>query len=145
GDARLAAGDLKGAAAALHAALERAPRRAVYALGLARVERLSGTPAAAVQRLRNAGAPAGYEDEWTRELGEALLADGKPGEAAHVLTPWVAAHATDVGAQTILGVALLDGGDAEAAAIHLEQALTLDPTQTRARAPLAAALVTSGV
>ena len=145
GDARMSTGDLKGAAAALRGALERAPGNPLYSLRLARVERLQGGASAAVQRLRKAGAPPGFEDEWTRELGEALLADGHADEATRLLGPWVEAHATDVGAQTMLGISMLGAGDADGAILHLEQALTLDPAQPRARPPLQAALATVGV
>ncbi len=145
GEARLSTGDLKGASVALREALERAPDNQLYSLYLARVERLQGQPVAAAARLQKAGAPAEFEDEWTHELGEALLADGRAAEAARLLAPWAEAHATDASARVLLGIALAESGDAPGAILHLEQTLVLRPTQQRARAPLAAALGTVAV
>lgn len=145
GEARMATGDLAGARAALEEAVRLAPTDKVYAFRLARAERLLGQPAAAALRLRQAGPPEGYETDWNLELAEAYHADGKAAEVVGVLRPFVTQNPRVAAARVLLGIALLETGDAAGAIIELETGLMHDPQATRAKRPLMVALNVEGV
>jgi tetratricopeptide (TPR) repeat protein len=160
GEALLARGDAAGARAALRSALDRdaarpgrSSRRHVT-LRLAHVERQSGDPAAALALLDELGPMSGNaaaDPAWAIELGEALIAAGRPDEAVARLTP-VATALPAAGAPAgvedreawkawevleVLGLALYRTGDTAGAVQHLERAVAARPDSQRARATLA--------
>lgn len=143
GEAHAANGDYVAARRRLEGAVARDESNALFALRLARVERADNLPGAAATRLRAAGPPAGYEDEWTFELIEALYDDDAFADVLSELTPWIASHPDSGWGNGLLGIALLELGDADQAIEHLERALQLDPDQERARRPLVDALNTA--
>lgn len=140
GEARAAKKDVKGAQTALERAVKLDPGNRLYVLKLARVERLSGQPERAIARLRGGNPPRGSEQEWTVELGEALSAGGKHSEVRQLFGSFVAKHPKNAQAQALLGIAIYELDEPEAAIQHLEEALKLDSREDRVRGPLAAAL-----
>jgi len=140
-DARTAAGDLTGAYEALTAAVGRAPENRRLSMKLARIERLMGHPQAAAARLRGAGPASGEEEEWTLELGEALLADAQYERVRELIGAFETEHPDDPHARVLLGLAMMKLGDSAGAAEELRRAIALDPQMAeRARKPLADAL-----
>jgi len=100
-----------------------------------------GHPQVAAARLRAAGPALGGTEEWTVELGEALLANGQHAKVRDLMTPLLESNPDDAGALVLLGSALMELGDVAGAAEHLRRAVELDPESTaRVRGPLAAAL-----
>ena len=93
----------------------------LYAFKLARTERLLGKPDKAA-KLLEPGAPQGYEDDWTIEYGEALLALGKPQPLLDHIGAWSDAHPDKATAQYLRGSAMLGLGDVSGAVPHLEKA-----------------------
>jgi tetratricopeptide (TPR) repeat protein len=122
GDVQAARRDLAAAAAAYQRALDRDPGGQVHALKLARTERLLGRPAEAAARLRQTGAPAAYEDDWTLEYGEALHALGDAQAVQDHLGPWLAGRPASAAGEFLLGSALHRLGDLAAARRHLARA-----------------------
>lgn len=145
GEARQRTGNIKGARAAFTSALAREPGNKRWAFRLAHLERIAGAAQKAVKRLRAAGPSPGKVDAWTMELGEALLASHRYDKLRRLLGPWVVTKPELAQARALLGLALYNTGKRDAAVVHLQAALRLDPKQSRVRAPLSAALVQRGV
>lgn len=136
GEALSYQGKQKNALAALERAVELAPESALYGFKLARVERRAGRHAVAAARLRARGAPPGFEDDWTLELGEALLSLDKPQEVRELLAPFLVEKPKHAGGNALLGIALLSLDDMSGAIEHLEVARAEAPTLERVRLPL---------
>ena len=77
GDVRGAQNNWKEAEAAYSRVVENNPNDATSSLKLARAERMQAKFAAAAERLRAAGPPKNYEDDWTLEYGETLYEEGR--------------------------------------------------------------------
>lgn len=137
GDVQAARKNLAAAESSYARALEVAPDDKVYAFKLGRAERLLGKVEEAAARLAKTGAPRYFEDDWTIEYGEALLAlDRHEALRAHI-APWAEAHPEHAQGQFFLGVAAYELGDPLVAVRHLELARADEP---RARPPLIDAL-----
>ena len=122
GDVRTAQRNWKEAEAAFTRALEADQADKVVAFKLGRTERLLGKHHQAAERLRASGPPRDFEDDWTLEYGEALLAlDDAAGLRDH-LAPWVKGHAGNPTGQFLYGAALHRLGDDAAAIAHLDRA-----------------------
>lgn len=145
GRARQRSGNIRGARVAFAAALAREPGNQRWSFRLAHLERISGAPQRAVKRLRRAGPSPGRVDEWTLELGEALLASRKYDELRRLLGPWVVSKPKRAQGRALLGLALYHSGNRVKAIEHLEAAAGLDAKQTRVRGPLVRALIERGV
>lgn len=121
GDVRIAQRNWKEAEVAFQRALERAPADKAIALQLGRTERLLGKHAAAAARLKAAGPPAGYEDDWTIEYGEALLALREAAPLRDHLTPWLKTHESNATGQFLFGSSLALLGDHAGAVPYLDR------------------------
>jgi tetratricopeptide (TPR) repeat protein len=121
GEVRVAQRNWKDAEVAFQRALDRAPEDKVIALQLGRTERLLGRHAAAGQRLKDAGAPAGYEDDWTIEYGEVLLALREAAPLRDHLGPWIKGHESHATGQFLYGSSLAMLGDHAGAVPHLDR------------------------
>src|SRR5213075_184702 len=91
--------------------VEKAPSEPVFALELARAERHLGKTAAAADRLKAAGPPKEYEDDWTIEYGETLLALHRATDLKELITPFVGSHEKNAKGELLLGSALYILGD----------------------------------
>ncbi len=145
GAARHAVGNIAGARLAFRGAVARSPKNKRWSFRLAHLERISGSPARAAARLRAVGPMRGKVDEWTMELGEALLASAKYAELRQLLSPWVATKPKMAQARALLGLALFHAGKKSASVPHLEAALRIDTRQGRVRKPLVTSLVEAAV
>ncbi len=119
GEARAAKGDPIGAIEALTRATSLEPGNALYAFRLARVERATGATETALQRLRTSGPPAGFEDEWTLELGLASFDSDDAAGARATLEPLVARRPELTAARATLGMALVELRELDPAIDHL--------------------------
>jgi len=137
GDVHTAKRNLGGAEAAYQKALSVDGQNKLYALKLARTERLLGKAEQAAARLRTTGAPRYFEEDWTLEYAEALYALDQPQQLEDHIKPWAEAHPQDAGGQFFLGVAMYQRGDVQTSVAHLEAAVGGEP---RARKPLIDAL-----
>ncbi len=123
GDVRIAQRNWKEAEAAYARAATKQPNDQRLALKLAHAERMLGKYAAAEARLRKAGAPQGFEEEWTIEYGEVLLAVRKPQQLRDLLAPWVATHENHAKGTLLYGSALYHLGDHAGAVPYLERSV----------------------
>ncbi|MCA9679341.1 MAG: tetratricopeptide repeat protein, partial [Myxococcales bacterium] len=123
GDVAVAKHKLAAAEKAYTRAAEAEPDDRLYAFKLARIERLRDQPAKAAARLRAAGAPPEYEDDWALELGEALYATAAWDDLAAHIGPWAGAHPERATGQFLLGVAIAGRGDVDGAVAPLELAV----------------------
>ncbi|HUS31863.1 MAG TPA: tetratricopeptide repeat protein [Kofleriaceae bacterium] len=123
GDVRAAQNNWKEAEAAYLHVVEASPSDRLFALELARAERHLGKTAAAADRLKAAGPPKDYEDDWTLEYGETLLVLRRAAALKELVAPFVAAHEKNGKAQFLLGSALYILGDHAQAVGHLDAAL----------------------
>ncbi len=141
GEAAAATGDLERARAALDEARALEPARRRWGIKLAAVLRRAGDAAGGLAELERMGAPTSAADDpaWWRELGEALIAAGTPGDAAARLAPGIAALPDDAALRAIAGEAALRAGDVDDAIAQLEAAERAGHT-ARSRAWLAYAL-----
>lgn len=89
------------------------------ALKLARAERMLQKFSAAAERLRAAGPPKNYEDDWTLEYGETLYALKQDDLLRDQLTPFVKTHDGHAQGEFLLGASLALGGDHAGAVTHL--------------------------
>lgn len=121
GEVRVAQRNWKEAEVAFQRALDRAPEDKVIALQLGRTERLLGKHAAAGQRLKAAGAPVGYEDDWTLEYGEVLLALREAAPLRDHLAPWIKGHERNATGQFLYGSSLAMLGDHAGAVPYLDR------------------------
>ncbi|KAB2910681.1 MAG: tetratricopeptide repeat protein, partial [Kofleriaceae bacterium] len=124
GDVRIAQRNWKEAEVAFQRAAEKEPGDAVIAFKLARTERMLGKPAAAAERLRAAGPPRNFEDDWTLEYGEALLALKQAQPLRDHIAPWMKTHGGNATGEFLLGTALYYLGENAAAVPHLDRALS---------------------
>jgi tetratricopeptide (TPR) repeat protein len=118
GDVRGAQNNWKEAEAAYLHVVEKDPD-ATSALKLARAERMLQKFGAAAERLRAAGPPKNYEDDWTLEYGETLYALKQDDVLREQLTPFVKTHEGHAQGEFLLGAALALGGDHANAVSHL--------------------------
>ena len=126
GEAEAARGNLAAARASLEKARTLEPGRRRFAVRLARILRLAKDPAAALAELDAVGAPAPItaDRSYWIELGEALLDAGKAAEVRVRIAPAGAAFPASVELAVVLGDAALRTGDAPAAVVELERAMT---------------------
>ncbi|HTL32328.1 MAG TPA: tetratricopeptide repeat protein [Kofleriaceae bacterium] len=127
GDVRAAQNNWKEAEAAYRIVVEKSPGDPLFALELARAERHLGKTSAAADRLKAAGPPKDYEDDWTIEYGESLLLLRRAAALKELLTPYVATHEKDPKAGYLLGSALYLLGDNSNALQHLFVAINGEP------------------
>lgn len=153
GQACLALGRVEDAVTALSRANAMAPDRPETAAALAQallVRRSPGDPAAAAAALRTAiaarQAATGREvaPQLHHNLGVALLAAGRPGEAEQSLRTALAIRPDYVSAHYQLAQALVARGKPKDARKHLTKALEEDPDHARAWYALAALDVDAG-
>lgn len=136
GDAQAASGDLGKARASLERAVTLEPDKHIYVLKLARLDRRAGEPKVAAARLSTGARPPDDDplwEPWHVELAEALLADGRAGDAVEVLAPVVDKRAGSAIAHTVLGEGLLRSGNLPGAIDHLERAIVIDSEEKRPR------------
>lgn len=119
GDVRGAQNNWKEAEAAYLHVVEGNPNDAFSSLKLARAERMQAKFAAASERLRAAGPPKNYEEDWTLEYGETLLALRQPDLLRDQLTPFVKSHEQHAQGEYLLGSALYLLGNHSDAVPHL--------------------------
>jgi tetratricopeptide (TPR) repeat protein len=122
GDVRFAQGNYKDAEAAYRHAAAKSADDPLIALKLARVERSLGKYAAAAERLRNAGPPREYEDDWTLEYGETLLALEQAAPLRDLIVPWLKTHEGHPVGELLLGAALVRLASHAEAVVHLDRA-----------------------
>src|SRR5207253_275635 len=103
------------------------PGDKLYTLRLATVERRLGQPKPAAERLKAAGAPDGFEEDWAVELGRALLDDKRPAEVVEVLGPFLDKRPDEAEAHALLGIAMLKLNDVDGAILHLDRSVVLAP------------------
>jgi tetratricopeptide (TPR) repeat protein len=127
GDVRAAQNNWKEAEAAYLHVVEKSPSDPLFALELARAERHLGKFEASANRLKAAGPPKEYEDDWTIEYGEALLALRRAEALKELVAPFVAAHDDNLKAQFLLGSALYILGDTQKALAPLTVAVKGEP------------------
>lgn len=114
-------------------------------LGLAAAQNVAGDPVAALATLREAHRLAPRDEQVTLGLSRALLALGKADEAESLLRPLASSTATsDVGAWTMLGVALDNQGRHHEAQEIYRRGLALAPASVPLRNNLALSLALSG-
>ncbi len=140
GDVRVAKKAFPAAEQAFAKALEIEPDSRLYAFKLARTERALAKHQQAAERLRKAGPPIDFEDDWTLELGEALHTMAAWNELKVHIAPWAGTHATSGTGQFLLGAAILGLGDVAGAVAPLE--LGVNQGEPRARGPLVLAFNT---
>jgi tetratricopeptide (TPR) repeat protein len=119
GDVRGAQNNWKEAEAAYQHVVQSNPTDALSALKLARAERMLQKFSAAAERLRAAGPPKNYEDDWTLEYGETLYALKQADLLKEQLTPFVKSHEGHAQGEFLLGAALSLDGDTQGAVNHL--------------------------
>lgn len=124
GDVRIAQRNWKEAEVAFQRAAEKEPGDGVIAFKLARTERMLGKHAAAAERLRAAGPPRNFEDDWTLEYGEALLALKQAQPLRDHIAPWMKTHEGHATGEFLLGTSLYFLGENTAAVPHLDRALS---------------------
>lgn len=141
GEAEAARGDLAIARTELGQARKLEPGRRRWAVRLGHVLRRAGEHAAALTELEAMGPPdqPALDPDWWTEIGEALIAGGRPEDAVARLEPVIGALANHGPAQSVYGEALARTGKSEAAIAPLEAAVKREPT-ARARRWLAYAL-----
>jgi tetratricopeptide (TPR) repeat protein len=122
GDVRVAQGNYKEAEAAFRQAADKSANDPLIQLKLARVERLNSKFGAASERLKSAGAPRYYEDDWTIEYGETLLALKQPAPLRDLMQPWIKTHEGHGTGELLTGAALVQLGSHAEAVPHLERA-----------------------
>jgi tetratricopeptide (TPR) repeat protein len=140
GDVHTAKQNHAAAETAYQRAIDADPADKVSAFKLGRSERLLGKVEQAVRRLRATGPPRDFEDDWTLEYGEALLALGDAAAVRDHLSAWVDAHPDDATGRFLFGAALARLGEPGASVPHLERAHQRG--EPRARRPLVDALNT---
>jgi tetratricopeptide (TPR) repeat protein len=123
GDVRIAQRNWKEAEAAFQRAIEQQPGDPLVSLKLGRGERMIGKVAAAAERLRAAGPPVNFEDDWTLEYGEALLSLREAAPLRDHMAPWVKAHDGSATGHYLLGSALYALGDHAEAVPHLDRGM----------------------
>jgi tetratricopeptide (TPR) repeat protein len=121
GDVRVAQRNWKEAEIAFGRAAEKEPGDAVIAFKLGRAERMQGKFAAAAERLRAAGPPRNFEDDWTLEYGEDLLALKQAGPLRDHMEPWIRTHDGNATGEYLYGSALYYLGDNAVAVPHLDK------------------------
>lgn len=119
GDVRGAQNNWKEAEAAYLHVVDSNPSDQISSLKLARAERMLQKFAAAAERLRAAGPPKNYEDDWTLEYGETLLALKQADTLRDQLTPFVKTHEGHAQGEFLLGSAHAMLGDHREAVTHL--------------------------
>ncbi len=141
-EAHAARGALGEATRELEIARSLQPEHRRWSVRLANVQRRAGDPAKAIETLEEIAAPAvpAVDPDWWIELGEALLAAGKPGVAAArlaTIVPDVPGHAS---LRVTTGAVQLAAGQAEAAIATLGDAEAI-ATSPRSRRLLVEALI----
>jgi tetratricopeptide (TPR) repeat protein len=121
GDVRAAQRNWKEAEIAFGRAAEKEPSDAVIAFKLGRAERMLGKFAAAAERLRAAGPPRNFEDDWTLEYGENLLALKQSSALRDHMAPWITSHEDNATGQFLYGSALYFLGENAVAVPHLDK------------------------
>lgn len=119
GDVRGAQNNWKEAEAAYLHVVDGNPNDSITSLKLARAERMLQKFAAAAERLRAAGPPKNYEDDWTLEYGETLYALKQADLLRDQLTPFVKSHEGHAQGEFLLGASLALSGDHAGAVTHL--------------------------
>ena len=142
GDVQTAKKNHTAAEAAYAKAVAAEPDDKLHAFKLGRAERALGKLQAAADRLKESGPPRDFEDDWTIEYGEALLALGEVQVLRVHIEPWAEEHPKHATGQYLLGATLFEIGETEAAVARLERAAGGEP---RARQPLIDALNTLAV
>lgn len=137
GNALLAAGDHPAAAAALERATDLLPRQPLAWFNRGNALALSGARTDALRCLRKAITLAPHLEPARRNLALLLREAGQPAEAAAVLAPL--AGAGDPAVLHLLGVALIEAGDAAAAVAPLQRLTALQPENADAHLDLARA------